>query len=84
MNNEAVEDWLRIRRGLLEMEAAFTTLAIKVANSEESEETLQVQRKLLEATRELCSAAYERAFRGQAGTPPPSGLTPPAAGSTSG
>jgi hypothetical protein len=44
------------------MEAAFTTLAIKVAEGSESEETLQKERQMLEAARELCSAAYGRAF----------------------
>jgi hypothetical protein len=62
MNNDAVQDWLRIRRNLLDMEATFTSLAIKVANAEESEDLLRQERALLEAQRELCSAAYQRAF----------------------
>ena len=62
MNKDVVEDWLRVRRQLLEMEAAFTALAIKVANGGESEAALQEQRQVLEAQRELCSAAYARAF----------------------
>lgn len=65
MNAQAVNDWLQIRRQLFEMEASFTTLAIAVTHGTESEEKLQEQRQLLEATRELCSAAYQRAF------PPP-------------
>lgn len=65
MNKEAVEDWLRVRRTLLDLESAFTTLAIQVANGEASEDFLQEQRKVLEATRELCSTAYQRAFPAQ-------------------
>jgi hypothetical protein len=68
MNSQAVQDWLQIRRHLLEMEAAFTTLALKVAGGEESEDLMQQQRQVLEATRELCTAAYERAFPKSAGT----------------
>lgn len=62
MNLQAVEDWLRIRRELLAMEAAFTTLALRVAEGLDSEDTLQHRREVLEATRELCSAAYAKAF----------------------
>lgn len=62
MNKQAVEDWLRVRRELLDMEAAFTTLAIQVAHGEASEDLLQEQRKILEANRELCRAAYQQAF----------------------
>jgi hypothetical protein len=62
MNNDAVQDWLRVRRQLLDKESDFTTLAIKVANGEESEELLQQQRAALEGMRADCSAAYQRAF----------------------
>jgi hypothetical protein len=51
VNPQKVQDWLRIRRELLEMEAAFTDLAIRVATG-------------LEAMREVCSAAYRQAFPG--------------------
>lgn len=44
------------------MEAAFTLLAIRVAEGQESEDVIRTQRQALEAARELCSAAYERAF----------------------
>jgi hypothetical protein len=37
MNIQAVDDWLRVRRELLDMETAFTKLAIKVTEGEESE-----------------------------------------------
>lgn len=62
MNHEAVQDWLRVRRELLDKEAAFTRLAIKVANAEASEELLQQERVELEGLRELCTVAYQRAF----------------------
>ena len=70
MNNEAVQDWLRTRRQLLDMEAAFTTLAIKVANGEEPEALLQKERQMLEEARELCSAAFARAFPAQSSRTP--------------
>lgn len=62
MNAQAVQDWLRIRRQLLDMEAGFTDLAIRVAEGKEIEQVLQQQRELLEAQRALCTAAYQRAF----------------------
>lgn len=62
MNNEAVQDWLRIRRELLDREAEFTDLAINVANGQGPVEDLQEKRLLLEGLRELCTAAYQRAF----------------------
>lgn len=62
MNAQAVQDWLQIRRQLLDMEAGFTDLAIRVAEGKEAEEVLQVQRQVLEAQRSLCTAAYQRAF----------------------
>jgi hypothetical protein len=65
MNNDAVQAWLRVRRQLLDMEAAFTALAIRVACGEDSAELLQQEREALEGTRELCSAAYQRAFPAQ-------------------
>jgi hypothetical protein len=68
MNIQAVEDWLQVRRELLDMEMAFTTLAIKVANGDETEELLQERREVLEAQRELCAAAYRHAFPKQSGS----------------
>lgn len=62
MNLQAVEDWLRVRRDLLDMESAFTKLAIKVTEGAETEDALRQQRAVLQAQRELCTAAYERAF----------------------
>lgn len=62
MNHQAFEDWLRVRRDLLEMESAFTKLAIKVTEGAETEDTLRQKREVLQAQRELCTAAYERAF----------------------
>ena len=68
MNNESVQDWLRVRRSLLDMEAAFTSLAIEVAEGKGSPQVLQQQRALLEDMRAACSAAYERSF-GKAARP---------------
>jgi hypothetical protein len=66
MNSEAVEDWLRTRRELIKMEVAFTQLALRVAGGEESEQVLQHERQVLEGTRELCTAAFQKAFPKQA------------------
>lgn len=62
MNSEAVHDWLRVRRELLARESAFTDLAIRVAAGQETEEVLQQERQALETARQVCSAAYLRAF----------------------
>lgn len=62
MNAQAVQDWLQIRRQLLDMETAFTQIAIRVMEGNETEQVLQERRERLEAQRALCAAAYERAF----------------------
>lgn len=78
MNNEAVQDWLKVRRLLLDMEAEFTSLAIAVASGSGSEAELLQRRELLEATRELCAAAFRRAFPPQVhpDAPPEAGPAP--------
>ena len=60
--NQALEDWLRTHRELLSLETAFTDLAIKAAMGEVPPDKLAQERTVLEATRELCSLAYRRAF----------------------
>lgn len=62
MNKDAVEDWLRVRRQLLAMEVVFTDLAMQAASGEVPEQSLQSERQVLEGMRELCTAAYRRAF----------------------
>jgi hypothetical protein len=62
MDEDPVQDWLRVRRELLNMEGAFTALAIKVAKGAEAEEVLRQERAVLEGMRELCKAAYAKAF----------------------
>jgi hypothetical protein len=62
VNHQKVQDWLRIRRVLLDMEAAFTDLAVRVATGQGDEHELQERRHELEGMRELCSAAYRQAF----------------------
>lgn len=44
------------------MEASFTVLAMKAAEGEYPEEQLAEKGALLEASRERCAAAYQRAF----------------------
>jgi hypothetical protein len=64
VNPQQVQDWLRIRRELLDLEAAFTDLAVRVATGQGDEQELQERRRELEGMRELCSAAYRKAFTG--------------------
>jgi hypothetical protein len=64
VNQQKVQDWLRIRRELLEMEAAFTDLAVRVATGQGDEQELRERRSELEGIRELCSLAYRQAFPG--------------------
>lgn len=59
---EHVQEWLEIRRRLLEMETAFTDLALRAVNGDVPPEQLQQERLHLHAARDLCTAAYERAF----------------------
>lgn len=62
MQNESVQDWLRIHRHLLELESAFTDLAIQTASGVLPMKDLEVKRAELQATRDQCTAAYNRAF----------------------
>lgn len=64
-NAQALEDWLRIHGQLVELETAFAELALQVARGEVPLAVLDAQRVVLVETRELCSAAYARAFQSQ-------------------
>lgn len=44
------------------METAFTDLALRAVNGDVPPEHLQQERLHLHAARDLCTAAYERAF----------------------
>ena len=57
-----VQAWLDIRRKLLELETAFTDLALRAVHGDVPPEQLQQERQHLLTARELCTAAYERAF----------------------
>ena len=57
-----VENWIKVHRALMDMEAAFTDLALRAASGEVPIHELDAARNRLMATRELCTAAYERAF----------------------
>lgn len=59
---EHVREWLQIHRELVELETAFTDLAIRAVDGEVPTEQLQQERLHLLTTRELCTSAYERAF----------------------
>jgi hypothetical protein len=62
--NQPFEDWLRTHRELMGLEMAFTEMAIRATTGEISIEELAERRAVLEATRALCTAAYQRAFPG--------------------
>jgi hypothetical protein len=64
-NRQFLDDWLRIHRQLVELEIAFAELALGAARGEVSLTELDARRAILMATRTLCAAAYERAFRRQ-------------------
>jgi hypothetical protein len=57
-----IEEWLRVHRFLMESEAAFSELAVQVADGLVSVEDLEEQRQVLMGLRGLCTAVYERAF----------------------
>jgi hypothetical protein len=59
---EHVREWLEIHRQLIDLESAFTDLAMRAVHGEVPEARLQQERLHLLTTRELCTAAYERAF----------------------
>lgn len=59
---EHIQEWLQIRRQLLERETAFTDLAMRAVHGEVPPEQLQQERLQLLTTRQLCTSAYERAF----------------------
>jgi hypothetical protein len=59
---EHVQEWLQIHRQLVELETAFTDLAIRAVQGDVPPDQLQRERIHLITTRELCTAAYERAF----------------------
>lgn len=60
--NESVQEWLQVRRMLMDLEAAFTDLALKAAAGEVGLSQLGAERERLMQTRAACTAAYERAF----------------------
>lgn len=70
-----VEDWLRVHRTLLEMETAFTDLALRAAAGEVWLEKLDEERDALMAFRELCAAVYGKAFPKPAGARSGSGAS---------
>jgi hypothetical protein len=61
-STQYVQEWLQIHRTLMDMEAAFTDLALKAVDGEVAPADLDEARSRLMHTREQCTAAYERAF----------------------
>lgn len=62
INPAAMQDWLRIHRRLVELEAEFSEVAMRAAAGEITVDELQEKRNHLTAMRDLCSAIYEKAF----------------------
>jgi hypothetical protein len=62
LDARSMQDWVRIHRQVIQLELAFAEVAVRAARGEVSLVELDEQRAILVATRELCSAAYERAF----------------------
>lgn len=62
INPSAMQDWLRVHRRLVELEAEFSDVAMRAAAGEISVDELQEKRNHLTAMRDLCSAIYEKAF----------------------
>jgi hypothetical protein len=57
-----IDEWLRVHRGLMAAETAFTELAMQAAAGEVSVEDLNRERTSLMQLRAKCTAAYEKAF----------------------
>jgi hypothetical protein len=64
IDSAAMEDWLRIHRRLVELEAEFSDLAMRAAAGEIGMDELQEKRELLMGMRDLSCAIYEKAFGG--------------------
>lgn len=67
IDQQAVQDWLRVHRTLLDMELAFPDIALRAAQGSITAQELDEHRKMLEAAREVCAAAYRRAFADRTG-----------------
>ncbi len=59
---DAVQDWLRVHRDLVGAEIEFSAHALDAVAGTISTKELARRRALLETLRELCGAAYARAF----------------------
>ena len=62
LETKAVQEWLRVHHALMEKEAAFTELAMRVAAGEASLATLDEGRRVLMGLRAHCTVLYESAF----------------------
>jgi hypothetical protein len=65
IDRSAMQDWLRIHRRLVELEAEFSEVVMRAAAGESSVDKLQEKRNQLIGMRDLCTAAYEKAFGGE-------------------
>lgn len=59
---DAVQDWLRVHRDLVGAEIQFSTHALDAVAGTISTKELAQRRAFLETMRQLCGAAYARAF----------------------
>jgi hypothetical protein len=68
IDRSAMQDWLRVHRRLVELEAEFSDAAMRAAAGKIGMEELQEKHELLLGMRDLATAVYEKAF---ANTPRP-------------
>ena len=63
-DDTAVQDWLRVHRQLVALEAEFSDIAMRVAMGDLGTDELKKKRNEPVGMRELCTAVYEKAFGG--------------------
>jgi hypothetical protein len=62
VDRTAMQDWLRIHRRLVELEADFSDAAMRAAAGKIGVDELQQKHDLLMGMRDLSTAVYEKAF----------------------
>jgi hypothetical protein len=62
LDRKPIDEWMRAHRHLMEQEAAFSELAVRVASGEVALEELEDARAQLLALRDLSNAVYSKAF----------------------
>ena len=60
----AIQDWQRVHRRQVELEAEFSEAVMRAAAGEIGVDELEEKRKHLAGIRDLCTQVYEKAFGG--------------------